>query len=95
MANTAHHWVESYLYSARGYRALEQSVLAAGERRGFSERSLRRAARRLGIDPNASCWVLHPARVAALVEQEIASLDVIPTLPFEPFTPRLNLRDAA
>jgi hypothetical protein len=94
LANKAHFWVESYLYRARGYRALESSVLAAGERQGFSERSLRRASRTLGLKTVGGCWELHPARVAALDQREMATLALIPTLSFEPCEPRVGL-DAA
>ncbi len=95
LAYKAHHWLESYLYSARGHRALEQSVLAAGERQGFSVRALRRAGRSLGIDPAAGCWELHATRVAALEQREIGSLERIPTLGFEPMRSRVGLSDAA
>jgi hypothetical protein len=70
--------VEGYLYRARGHRALEQSVFAAGERAGFSERTLRRAGRAVGITVTAGCWELPPARCQAL-ELRVA-LALAPTL---------------
>jgi hypothetical protein len=96
-ANQAPQWVESYLFRARGHRALEESVLAAGERRGFSERALRRACRRLAVQLDAGCWELHPARVAALMQQELAGFSLISTRAYEPsFEPRMfGLGDAA
>lgn len=53
-------FVQGYLQQARDHGALEQSVLAEGERRGYSERRLRQAARDIGvsIDPNPRYWHL-------------------------------------
>jgi hypothetical protein len=70
----AYEWVERYLFRAYGYRALEQSVLAAGERAGFSERALRRAGRELGVLIFADAWELPSAHVQRLVEAELSAL---------------------
>jgi hypothetical protein len=84
LTNQAQRWMENYLYRARGHRALEESVLAAGERQGFSERTLHRACRRLAVVPDAGCWELHPARVAALMQRDLAPVSPISTRTFEP-----------
>ncbi len=68
-------FVESYLYGACGHRALEQSVFAEGERRGFSEAKLRRAALALGVRVTAGCWELPAAIVQALDAASIRTLD--------------------
>ena len=74
----AEEFVEGYLYRARGHRVLEQSVLAEGERHGFSERRLRRAAQLLGVRVRRELWELDPARAAELTAREIASLGLPP-----------------
>jgi hypothetical protein len=78
LANKAQSWVEDYLYKARGHRALEQSVFAAGERRGFSERRLRKAGSALGVSMSTGCWELHPLHSAALVERDLGTLTPMP-----------------
>ena len=74
----AEQFVEGYLYRARGHRVLEQSVLAEGERQGFSERRLRRAAVILGVRMRHDLWELDSARAAELTAREIASLGLPP-----------------
>jgi hypothetical protein len=94
--------VESYLYAARGHRALEQSVLAEGERRGFSERRLRRAAESLGIVVTARCWELSAHRAAELDARQIRTLGerpvslrpVMPSMQFVSGDARLRRRAA-
>jgi hypothetical protein len=71
-------WVEAYLYRARGHRALEQSVFAAGERAGFSERRLRRAGRSIGVTLTGGCWELPAARCSALDTEVMRELDPAP-----------------
>lgn len=93
MADTVHFWVENYLFRARGHRALEQSILAAGERRGFSERALRRACARLDASLDAGCWELDPGRVAELTRREIAALRAVPAQPRSSFEPRFGTGD--
>jgi hypothetical protein len=73
--NRTSRWVEGYLYGARGHRALEQSVFAAGERAGFSERKLRRAGQTLGVSLTASCWELPHSHAAALDAQCMLTLE--------------------
>ncbi|HET9075104.1 MAG TPA: hypothetical protein VFN48_11025 [Solirubrobacteraceae bacterium] len=70
----AERFVEGYLYRARGHRVLEQSVLAEGERQGFSARTLRRAGKALGVRMYRDLWELDPGRAAELTAREIASL---------------------
>ena len=84
LTKKAHPWVENYLYRARGHRGLEESVLAEGGRHGFSERSLRKASLALGVNFDAGCWELHPGRVAALVQHELAELTPVPQLNLAP-----------
>jgi hypothetical protein len=84
LTKNAHPWVENYLYRARGHRALEESVLAEGERHGYSERALRKASRSLGLHCEAGCWELHPGRVAAIVQHELAELTLVPQLSLAP-----------
>jgi hypothetical protein len=67
-------FVESYLYGARGHRALEQSVFAEGERRGLSERKMRRAALSIGVDTTMGCWELPALRAEALDTRSILGL---------------------
>ncbi|WP_249010764.1 hypothetical protein [Conexibacter sp. DBS9H8] len=71
----ANEWVERYLYRACGHRALEQSVLAAGERAGFSERALRRAGRQLGVEISADAWELSPGHAQRLVDADLFALE--------------------
>ncbi len=71
-------WVEGYLYNARGHRALEQSVYAAGERAGFSERRLRRAGRGVGVTVAAGCWELPLQRAVALDARRLHTLEPVP-----------------
>ena len=66
--------MEGYLYGARGHRALEQSVFAAGEREGFSERTLRRACFALDVIVDGDCWQLPAHRAEALAVREMAGL---------------------
>ena len=73
----AQDFVERYLYRARGFRALEESVLAQGERLGHSTRQLRRAGRRLNVMMNAGVWELAPERAHALTQAELLELDCL------------------
>jgi hypothetical protein len=90
-ADRATKWVEAYLYSARGHRALEQSVFAEGERNGFSERKLCRAGQSLDVQVVAGCWELPTVRAAALDARRIRSLGEQSI----PESPRRRLRDAS
>jgi hypothetical protein len=74
LGNKTPQWVEEYLYSARGHRALEQSVFAEGERHGFSERKLRHAAETLGVTASGGCWELSPLRAEALDARMVLAL---------------------
>ena len=86
----AQQFVEQYLYRARGFRALEDSVLAQGGRLGLSERALRAAARRLNLIVRDGMWQLSPEHAHALTQTELLELERV--APVEPVRPQQPAR---